>query len=781
MSIIVPFGKSKLYTSISVGIHNFFESEYELKSIIQIIDDSPIVNEYQLKFWDWISRYYFTSLGEVMRASIPSNLILQSETVISLNNENDIDSNNLDDAEYLIVDALNLNKELSIKNISELLNKKNIFPIINSMNEKDLIRVDEKIYSKYQPKFIRCVRLVKNYNKDNVLSLLKNAKSQIIFYNYFSKLKNELIKDVRVSDFKKISSGYSGVLKRMVEKEIFEYYEIEVKRNVIDLKNETKEFELTDEQKIALEEIKRNFKLKRNILLKGVTSSGKTEIYISLINDLLISNNQILFLVPEIALTTQLVERLKVYFPKNLVVYHSGLNINQRAELWNEIIGNEKPQLIIGARSSIFLPYNQLKLIIVDEEHEQSYKQYEPSPRYHARDSALVLGNIHASNVLLGSATPSLESFYNSKSSNKLSLVELNSRFGNIPLPEIKLVNIADKVKNGKMYGLFSDTLLQRIKDVVENNKQVILFQNRRGYSPVLQCNSCGHSPKCINCDVTLTYHYSKKLLKCHYCGYYEKLNSACLKCNSTDLLSKGFGTEQIELELKELYPHMRIARLDYDTTRAKNNFKNIISSFDNNHFDVLIGTQMITKGLDFKNVKLVGVLNLDSSMSFPDFRSYERSFQLIQQVSGRAGRSKERGEVIIQTYNSKSSAVNQIIDGNYEMFFDEQIADRERFNYPPFVKLIKITIKHKNLNKVNNSSNWFFKRIYPYFRENLLGPEFPYISRIRNKYQKNILIKITNDQSLSAVKKILKKSILAFQSVADFRSVQLVVDVDPY
>ena len=322
---------------------------------------------------------------------------------------------------------------------------------------------------------------------------------------------------------------------------------------------------------------------------------------------------------------------------------------------------------------------------------------------------------------------------------------------------------------------------MQRIKDVVANNKQVILFQNRRGYSPVLQCNSCGHSPKCINCDVTLTYHYSKKLLKCHYCGYYEKLNSTCFKCNSTDLLSKGFGTEQIELELKELYPHMRIARLDYDTTRAKNNFKNIISSFDNNHFDVLIGTQMITKGLDFKNVKLVGVLNLDSSMNFPDFRSHERSFQLMQQVSGRAGRSKERGEVIIQTYNSKSSAVNQIIEGNYEMFFDEQIADRERFNYPPFVKLIKITIKHNSLNKVNNSSNWFFKKIYPYFRENLLGPEFPYISRIRNKYQKNILIKITNDQSLSAVKKILKKSILAFQSVADFRSVQLVVEVDPY
>ena len=480
-------------------------------------------------------------------------------------------------------------------------------------------------------------------------------------------------------------------------------------------------------------------------------------------------------------MTTQLVERLKIYFAKNLVVYHSGLNINQRAELWNEIIKNKKPQVIIGARSAVLLPYNKLKLIIVDEEHEQSYKQYEPSPRYHARDAALMLGNIHNSNVILGSATPSLESFYNSKISKKLSLVELNSRFGNIPLPKIELINLSDKVKNGKMYGLFSDDLLKRIKHVVDNKKQVILFQNRRGYSPVIECNSCGHSPKCINCDVTLTYHYSKKILKCHYCGYNEKLNSNCFKCNSDDLLSKGFGTEQVELELKEFFPKIRVARLDYDTTRAKNKFKNIINSFDNHQYDILVGTQMITKGLDFKNVQLVGVLNLDSSMNFPDFRSYERSFQLIQQVSGRAGRSKERGEVIIQTYNSKSTAVNQIITGDYEIFYNDQVNDREKFKYPPFVKLIKITIKHKELNKVNNSSDWFFKKIYPYFKENLLGPEFPFISRIRNKYQKNILIKITNDQSLSAVKNILKKSILSFQSVADFRSVQIIVDVDPY
>tara|TARA_B100001741_G_scaffold16533_1_gene12569 strand:- start:123 stop:1964 length:1842 start_codon:yes stop_codon:yes gene_type:complete len=613
------------------------------------------------------------------------------------------------------------------------------------------------------------------------MSIIKNAKNQIQFFEHYNKLKKQLIKDVRVSEFKKLNSGYSAIIKRMVEKEIFEYYDVEVKRNIIDHDFNFKQFKLTDVQKTAFDEIKIKFSQNKNVLFKGVTSSGKTEIYISLINELLNSKNQILFLVPEIALTTQLVERLKIYFAKNLVVYHSGLNINQRAELWNEIIKNKKPQVIIGARSAVLLPYNKLKLIIVDEEHEQSYKQYEPSPRYHARDAALMLGNIHNSNVILGSATPSLESFYNSKISKKLSLVELNSRFGNIPLPKIELINLSDKVKNGKMYGLFSDGLLKRIKHVVDNKKQVILFQNRRGYSPVLECNSCGHSPKCINCDVTLTYHYSKKILKCHYCGYNEKLNSNCFKCNSDDLLSKGFGTEQVELELKEFFPKMRVARLDYDTTRAKNKFKKIINLFDNDQYDVLVGTQMITKGLDFKNVQLVGVLNLDSSMNFPDFRSYERSFQLIQQVSGRAGRSKERGEVIIQTYNSKSTAVNQIITGDYEIFYNDQVNDREKFKYPPFVKLIKITIKHKELNKVNNSSDWFFKKIYPYFKENLLGPEFPYISRIRNKYQKNILIKITNDQSLSAVKNILKKSILSFQSVADFRSVQIIVDVDPY
>ena len=783
MRIIVPFGKSKLYTSVSYKTHNddHNDSDFEFKSIIQIIDDFPIVNSFQLKFWDWVSRYYFTSIGEVMRASIPSNLILQSETILTLNNENEINDNNLDDSEYLIIDALKINKQLSIKEVSEILDKKNIFSIINSMNEKELIRVDEKIYSKYKPKLVRCVRLSKDFSNGFVSSISKGAKSQLQFLDYYHKLKNQSFKNIKASEFKNISKSYSAVLKRMVEKNIFEFYELEEKRNPTNHNLSFNQFTLSNKQRVAYQNIKNEFNLDNNVLFKGITSSGKTEIYVSLIKNLLVSRNQVLFLVPEIALTTQLVERLKVFFPKNLVVYHSGLNINQRTELWNDINQNKDPQIIIGARSAIFLPYNKLKLIIVDEEHEQSYKQYEPSPRYHARDSALMLGNIHNSRVLLGSATPSIESYYNSKTSKKLSIVELDERYGNIPLPRINLINLSDKIKEGKMFGLFTDTLLNKIKEVVEKKKQVILFQNRRGYSPVLECNSCGHSPKCVNCDVTLTYHYSKKLLRCHYCGFSEQLNNNCLKCNSDDLLSRGFGTEQVELELKEFFPMLRITRLDYDTTRAKNNFKKIINAFDNNEYDVLIGTQMITKGLDFKNVQLVGVLNLDNSMNFPDFRSHERCFQLIQQVSGRAGRSKDQGEVLIQTHSSNTDVIKQIVEGKYEMFYNDQITDRKKFNYPPFVKLIKITIKHKEINKVNISSNWFHKRILPYFNENLLGPEFPYISRIRNKYQKNILIKIPSDQSLSGVKNILKKSISSFRSISDFRSVQVVIDVDPY
>ena len=781
MRIIVPFGKSKLYTSIASKVHNDYTGNYELKNIIQIIDNNPIVNEYQLKFWDWISRYYFAFIGDVMRASIPSNYILQSETEITLNSENLIEYSELDQYEFLIIEALEISGKLSLKDVSKIINKKNVFSIINEMNDKNIIRINEKIYSKYSQKLVKCVRFNKNFKMEFLNQIPKNAKKQLDCYNHLKKLNSVSKDDIRVSEFKLITSSYLSVLKKLAEKKIIEFYDLEVKRNIIENSGFAKTIILSEKQSISLNQINKKFETKNIVLFKGITSSGKTEIYIKKILSILKLKNQILYLVPEIALTTQLVERLKIYFPENLVVYHSGLNINQRAELWSEILNNKKPQLVIGARSAIFLPYSNLKLIIIDEEHELSYKQFEPSPRYHARDSALVLSNIHNSKVILGSATPSIESYYNSTKLKKYGFVELNQRYRNIPLPEIKLIDLSQRVASGLMHGIFSEDLLSEIRSVTKENKQVILFQNRRGYSPVLQCNSCGALKKCINCDVSLTYHHSRKSLRCHYCGFQEDLYDKCFECGSHNLLSKGFGTEQIELELKEFFPELKITRLDYDTTRGKNNFKKIINSFENGEFDILIGTQMVTKGLDFKNVQLVGIMNLDNLMSFPDFRSFERCYQLVQQVAGRAGRSDQRGQVIIQAHNCNSKFIDLILKGDYEKFFQEQVKDRNDFSFPPFVKLIKITLKHRDLNKVNNASDWFFKKIYPYFKKNILGPEFPYISRIRNKYQKNILVKIPNDYSLSSVKNIIKKSISSINSISDYRTVQIIIDVDPY
>ena len=781
MRIIVPFGKSKFITGIAHSVHQEFEGSFELKSIHQIIDNSPVIKVNQLKFWDWISKYYMCPIGDVLKAALPSNLLLQSETVISINPKAKINKSDLNDNEYLLIDALEINNQFSVEQASAIITKTNVFKIIHTLNEKGFLLIEEKTYSKYSTKYAKYVRLKHGVKEKNIYELIGKSKNQQLFYEYHKQLKKILNDDIKISDFKQLKSSYASVLKRMEEKGIFEIFEKEVKRNIIIGNSEPKKIVLSELQRKVLDEINLKFKSNNIVLFKGVTSSGKTEIYISLIKKYLKNSNQILFLVPEIALTTQLVTRLSKFFPKNLIVYHSGLNINQRVELWNELISTNKSKIIIGARSSIFLPFSNLKLIIVDEEHEVSYKQFDPSPRYNARDASIILSNIHGANVLLGTATPSIESYLNAKIAEKFAYVELNQRYKNIPMPAIQLVDMLEKSNNRKKYGLFSDILLQKIKLNQKNGKQIILFQNRRGYSPVLECNNCHHVPRCINCDVSLTLHLSKNSLKCHYCGFEEKSIDNCIKCSSRDVISKGFGTEQVELELKDFFPDLRVARLDHDTTRGKNSYKKIIQSFENFEFDVLIGTQMVTKGLDFKNVNLVGIMNIDNSLNFPDFRSYERCYQLIQQVSGRSGRSDKKGEVIIQSNNPNNEILQKIIYGKETDFYQEQILDRQSFKYPPYVKLIKITFKHQNISKVNNSSQWFHSKVYPYFKSNILGPEFPYISRIRNKYLKSVLIKIPNDYSLSGVKKIIKKAINSLQSISEFRPVRIIVDVDPY
>ena len=781
--VSVPFGKSRIITGVVSKLHQQRPLSYEVKPIHQIIDETPIVNEHQLSFWDWMSNYYMCGIGEVMKASIPSVLLIESETMISLNKNTEFIQNDLSDDEFLIYEALLKATELSIHEISDILNKKNVFKIIQFLNDKQIVHIDEKLYSKYKPKLKRYVeinKLLKDaFYVSKIKEKLKRSPKQTSLYNNLLKLNLEEF--ISVEDLKKKFSVSSSLIKQLIDKDILNEHFIEINRFENSISTQSPINKLSQSQELAYEKIVLSFNKDNPVLFHGVTSSGKTEVYVKLIQEALIDNNQVLYLVPEIALTTQVVKRLTNFFGEKVLVYHSGYSINQRVEVWNKISSNESCQLIIGARSSLLMPFKNLNLIIVDEEHEQSYKQQEPSPRYHARDASLVLSRIFESNILLGSATPSVESYNNAVVLNKYDLVELKNRYNDVLMPVVELIDLKMKYAKKLMNGHFSDSLISEIFNTVSEHKQVILYQNRRGFSPIVECEDCGASPTCINCDVSLTFHLNTNSLKCHYCGYAIPLINNCASCHSNNIITVGFGTEQVEEEVKALFPNYRVKRLDYDTTRKKNSFERLISDFENQKIDILIGTQMITKGLDFKNVKLVGILNADNSLNFPDFRAYERSFQLIQQVSGRAGRSSERGKVCVQTYNPKHKILQNIINDDYISMFEGEISDRVKYNYPPNCKLIKITLKHKDYSIINESSDWLGKYLRQFFKKNILGPEFPHVIRVRNKFQKNILIKIQKTQSLNQTKSIIIKSKKSLSSIAKFRSVQIIINVDSY
>ena len=507
----------------------------------------------------------------------------------------------------------------------------------------------------------------------------------------------------------------------------------------------------------------------------------KTEVYVKLIEEAVKKGKQVLYLLPEIALTAQLITRLQNYFGEQVSVFHSKYSSNERVEVWNNVLDSKaKAKIILGARSSIFLPFTNLGLIIVDEEHEQSFKQFDPAPRYHARDTAIVLANIWQAQVLLGSATPSLESYFNAKQ-NKYGFVEINKRYNNVLMPDIELVDIKEARKKKRMKGHFSERLVLEMTETLQEGHQIILFQNRRGFSPVVECVTCGNSPQCPNCDVSLTYHQYRNQLRCHYCGYVMAMLRECMACGSHELDRKGLGTEQIEAEVKMLFPDKKVARMDLDTTRGKYGYEKIITAFEQQEVDILVGTQMLTKGLDFRNVKLVGVMNADNMLNFPDFRAHERSFQLLLQVAGRAGRTDIRGKVLIQTYNPYHNILQQVSTNNYIEMFNEQINDRYNFKYPPVYKQIKITLKHKDYIKVDTASNWLAKSLRNVFDSYVLGPESPPISRIRNQFHKNILIKIPKNQSLSKTKEAIIKINNSFSSIKDFRSVRVILNVDNF
>ncbi len=785
MRVAVQFGKSKVYAALVTMIHQNPPLVYEAKEIEHILDESPIVTQHQLELWSWISNYYMCTKGEVMRAALPGAFLLESETIILKNEKSLFDESLLKDDEFLIYEALQYQSLLRIQEVMNIVGKKNVLPVIKRLIEKEVITVQEEIYEQYKPKIVRYIRLNTTYTKEEALrdlldTMTRAPKQREVLMHLFT-LQAQATKPIKVSELIKTSNSSTAVIQALVDKNILDEYHLQTDRVQYTGETTGNTKQLNEYQYKAYDEIKDSFENKDVCLFHGVTSSGKTEVYVKLIEQAIQKEKQVLYLLPEIALTTQLITRLQEYFGEKLTVYHSKYSVNERVEAWNNVKAKKsKAQVVIGARSAIFLPFANLGLIIVDEEHENTFKQYDPAPRYHARDTAIVLAKMFCAKVVLGSATPALETYYNAQQ-KKYGFVQLTRRYGDVLMPEINLVDIKTKYRKKEMTGHFSDTLLTGIRDVLKEGEQVILFQNRRGYSPVIECNTCGHSPQCPNCDVSLTFHSYRNQLRCHYCGYHIAMPQKCMACDSVDLTTKGFGTEQIEKELQELFPDHNIGRMDQDTTRGKHGYEKIISRFEEGDIDIMVGTQMLAKGLDFRNVSLVGIMNADNLLNFPDFRAHERSFQLLQQVAGRAGRTKKRGKVLIQTYNPFHQILQQVSVNDYSGMFTDQIEERHQYKYPPFYKIIKITGKHKDYNKVNEATDWLAKSFRNVFGENVLGPEFPPVSRIRNQYHKNIVIKIPQGQSLNKTKEVIKKINISFKSIKEFSGVRVIINVDNY
>ncbi|MBT8209895.1 MAG: primosomal protein N' [Eudoraea sp.] len=781
--VAVPFGKTKLYTALVYRIHQTPPEVYEAKPLHQILDENPIVSPLQLKHWEWIASYYMCTLGEVFRAAMPGPLLLESETLILRNPEAEVDEGALSDDEFMIFEALQHQDALRIKDVMDITGRKTILPIVNALLGKSVIKVRETLDEQYKPKMVRYVDLHEQYDTEKALtdlldSLSRAPKQYEVVLKLFQ-LKAGADKPVKAKDLERESEASSAILKALIKKGILtEDYQ---RTDRITYHGDTPIVpkSLNEYQETALQGIRENFKQDKVMLLHGVTSSGKTELYVNLVEEELKKGKQVLYLLPEIALTTQLIVRLQKYFGQQLSVYHSRYNPQERVEVWNNVLRkHSKAQLVVGARSALFLPYQELGLVIIDEEHETSYKQFDPAPRYHARDAAVVLGKLHGSKVLLGSATPSLESYHNAQT-GKYGYARITRRYGNVLMPEIELVDIKDKIRRKRMQGHFSDRLVTEIAETLAEKEQVILFQNRRGYAPVLECKTCGHTPQCPNCDVSLTYHRQRNQLRCHYCGHHTPLHTSCEACGSFTLDTKGFGTEQVEQELKELFPEASVGRMDLDTTRGKHAYQNIISAFEDQKIDILVGTQMVTKGLDFRHVNLVGIMNADALLNFPDFRAHERSFQLLTQVAGRAGRTQKRGKVIVQTYNPFHQILKQVSTGDYEGMYQEQCYEREQFQYPPSYRIIKITLKHKDFSKLNEASAWFGQALRSAFQFPILGPEFPPIARIRNQYLKNILVKIPREYSLTKTKNGIKRIERSFNAIAPYRGVRIIYNVD--
>ena len=781
--VAVSFGKSKIYTGVVIKLHVIQPQRYTPKFIEFILEDFPSISENQIKLWQWISDYYHCKMGEVMRAAFPATFLLESETEIVKKEFLD-DKSVMTDEEYLVIEALEA-KSLSIKEITEILDKKSVLGVIQGMFTKGYIDVNQKIGKKYKPKKIRHARLLNSLSSEESLkklfhSLKNSPKQKQLLMGVFENNPSGS-EWKKVPDLLRRTSLKSNVLKVMISKGILEDTYFREDRLLYDFDKNDKLTTLSKNQKTSLLNIESAFDYKNIVLFQGVTGSGKTEIYMELISKAIERGDQVLYMLPEISLTPQMVMRLQSRFGKNVTVYHSKFSIHERTEVWYNVLNNSsKARVVVGTRSAIFLPFYQLGLIIIDEEHELSYKQFDPAPRYHARDTAIILSRIYNAKILMGSATPSIESSFNLMT-DKFGGVQLNERFGNIELPEIVTIDLKSSYKKKEMNGAFSHTLINTIETTLSNDKQVILFQNQRGYAPVVECLDCGHTPQCSQCDVTLTYHQPSKQLKCHYCGFSIAAPTQCHACGSVHLQTKGVGTQQIQEQVESFFPKVKTARMDWDTTRGKWAFDKLINAFVDGDIKILVGTQMVVKGLDFENVHLVGVLNADHLLNFPDFRAHERTYQMLSQVSGRAGRKKTRGKVLIQTYQPEHPIIQQVIKSDYEKMLEQQLKERLEYHYPPFYRLTRIVIKHRDVETVRIASKWIFNVLDQSYNGEILGPIFPPIARLRNQYHMQILIKIGKQQSRNELKQLINSTIKSFESVGKFRSCKVVVNVDPY
>jgi len=781
--VVVQFGKSKIYTAIISAIGDQPPIAYEAKYLIDVLDEQPIVNARQLKLWEWMASYYLCSMGEVMQAALPSALKLASETKIIFNSEIEIDRSSLSDKEFLILDALEIQPELSVGDISKILGQKTVFPIIKSLLEKGIVSVSEEIIEKYQARKKTYIKLHHFYqdaeNRKELFQVLERAPKQLdLLLGFLHLSKNQ--EEVSKSDLLEQSAAGPAALKALLDKEVFVSYEKEVSR----LKQYEEElqpgFLLNEVQTQALEQLEKELHDHEVALLHGVTASGKTQIYIRLIEGFLKQDKQVLYLLPEIGLTAQIIQRLQQYFGNQIGVYHSKFSDQERAEIWQKVQKGEF-KVILGARSAVFLPFNDLGLIVVDEEHENSYKQFDPAPRYHARDTAIYLAALHQCKVLLGSATPSLESYYNAKI-GKYGLVTLQERYGGVQLPAIQVVSIAEETKRKTMQSHFTSVLIEEMRGALSRQEQIILFQNRRGYAPVLVCQTCGHSAKCLHCDVSLTYHKSSGKLHCHYCGYRQDLVANCVACGSAKIEQKGYGTEKIEDELSLIFPDAKIGRMDLDATRTKHGFQQLLNDFEDGRIDILVGTQMVAKGLDFEKVSTIGIINADAMLNYPDFRAFERSYQLMAQVAGRAGRRDQQGKVIIQAYDTEHRVLQQVLNNDYRQLFETELIERRNYQYPPMYRLINLDIKHKDQSKLNQIANHFALILKQQFGDRVLGPEAPLVSRIRNFYIQKILIKVEKEGvSVQKLKVALQQMIQKFETEAMAKGSIIQIDVDPY